>query len=431
MFLAASGGIVWISWSADPGAPLVIGVYGIVALSYLFIKLLAAFRYRHFGGATPQLSVAVVVPVYNEDPVMLAKCLLSIVNQTVAPKEIFVIDDGSADARGLAVAQRALEGIEGIHLKRFHGNRGKRQAQGWAFRRTQADVVLTVDSDTILDRRCIESGLKPFGQADVMAVCGNVRVLNRDRNLLTRLLDLRYTNAFVYERAAYSTFDSVLCATGVCTFYRRELIDENLDDYLTQTFLGVEVSYGDDRRLTNYALAKGRVVFQDTAMAATLAPERLDHFLRQQTRWNKSFFRETLYAITSPAPACRMVAGDSRTRSLALLLLVPIRCAAHPTSNHGPVPRLLLRRLPDPHGIRPISPTRHPQIRSLPPSPHLRSTPHPHPHPRQSMEPPHHPQRRMGHPEQRNRGHRKSNRPQLAASEIWKYPASAHRPTSA
>lgn len=297
VFGTASAGIVWISRGADPGAPLVVGTYGIIALTYLFVKLLAAFRYQSVTGPAPLLTVAVVIPTYNEDPVMLARCLRSITRQTVKPAEVFVVDDGSVDDRSLAVAQRALEGMKGVFLKRFDSNRGKRQAQGWAFRRTTADVILTVDSDTVLNRRCIEEGLRPFKENDVTAVCGNVRVLNRAKNLLTRLLDLRYTNAFVYERAAYSTIDSMLCATGVCTFYRRDLIDENLDDYLSQTFLGVEVSYGDDRRLTNYALAKGRVVFQDTAMAATLAPERLGHFLRQQSRWNKSFFRETLFAI--------------------------------------------------------------------------------------------------------------------------------------
>ncbi len=38
-------------------------------------------------------------------------------------------------------------------------------------------------------------------------------------------------------------------------------------------------------------------MFQDSALVATLAPERMGHSLRQQSRWNKSFFRETLYAI--------------------------------------------------------------------------------------------------------------------------------------
>ncbi len=98
VFVTASAGIVWISRAADPGAPLVIGVYGIIALTCLFVKLLAAFCYQTYEGSTPLLSVAVVVPAFNEDPEMLARCLRSIADQTVQPVEFFfVIDDGSVD----------------------------------------------------------------------------------------------------------------------------------------------------------------------------------------------------------------------------------------------------------------------------------------------------------------------------------------------
>ena len=108
VFVTASAGIVWISRAADPGAPALIGVYGIIALTYLFVKLLAAFRYRTYEGSTPSLSVAVVVPAFNEDPKMSAKCLRSIARQTVQPTEIYVIDDGSVDESAPAVARVAL-----------------------------------------------------------------------------------------------------------------------------------------------------------------------------------------------------------------------------------------------------------------------------------------------------------------------------------
>ena len=404
VFVTASAGIVWISRAADPGAPLVIGVYGIIALTYLFVKLLAAFRYQTYQGSTPSLSVAVVVPAFNEDPEMLARCLRSIACQTVQPAEIFVVDDGSADESTIGVARRALEGMEGVFLKRFHRNRGKRLAQGWAFQRIRADVVLTVDSDTILDPRCIENGLKPFMQPDVMAVCGNVRVLNRTRNLLTRLLDLRYTNAFVYERAAYSTIDSMLCATGVYTFYRQQLIEDNLDDYLNQTFLGVVVSYGDDRRLTNYALGKGRVVFQDSAMVATLAPERMGHFLRQQSRWNKSFFRETLYAIRN-LPRRRAVWWLAVSELalwlffswalIAALVFRPVLAGQFLGYYYAGFLVLMAYARSARHATRRFG------VFLL--APIYAALPHPHPHPSQGVEPAHTPQRRMGHPHHRHR----------------------------
>jgi len=130
-----------------------------------------------------------------------------------------------------------------------------------------------------------------------MGVTANVRALNHRRNLLTRLIDMRYANAFLFERAAYSTVGSVVCCCGSLAFFRTSVVKENLDDFLHQSFLGVQVQYGDDRRLTQYALQKGVVRLQDTSVAYTLVPEKLDHYRRQQLRWNKSFFRESLWAI--------------------------------------------------------------------------------------------------------------------------------------
>jgi hyaluronan synthase len=297
IFSLSAAGLMWLKVTADSPEVLWLGVYGFTAITYLLAKLLAAFRYRPYNTTAPALTAAVVVPAYNEDPVMLRRCLDSILNQTRPFDEIYIIDDGSASVTCAELATDMLRGHPGAHVHRFVDNRGKRAAQGWAFRRLTSDIVVTVDSDTVLDRDCLAEGLRPLADPAIQAVCGNVRVLNDKQNLLTRLIDLRYSNAFLYERAAYTVADSMLCATGVLTFWRSAVIAKNLDDYLSQRFLGIEVSYGDDRRLTNYALQQGRVVFQETARAKTLAPTRLSHFLRQQVRWNKSFFRETLYAL--------------------------------------------------------------------------------------------------------------------------------------
>ncbi len=294
-FLIAIALVFW--WNAKAGAGvIVIGVYGMLAISYLLLKMVLASRYEPWFDPAPDMSVAVFVPVYNEDPLVFRECLRSLLNQTRIPQEIWVVDDGSDDATCIAIAARHLKN-HGGRVHRFRENRGKRHAQAWAFARSKADVFVTVDSDTVLDRACIDEGLRSFFDSEVSAVCGNVRALNAKKNLLTRLIDLRYSNAFTYERAAYSVLDSMLCATGIITLYRASIVRRYLDDYVSQRFLGVEVSYGDDRRLTNYALRHGRVVFQETAKAMTLAPDRLSHFLRQQLRWNRSFFRETVWAI--------------------------------------------------------------------------------------------------------------------------------------
>ena len=124
-----------------------------------------------------------------------------------------------------------------------------------------------------------------------------VRVLNRDRNVLTRLIDLRYANAFLLDRGFQSAFGSVLCACGSLAAWRSEVVLDNLYDFVHQRFLGQRCTYGDDRRLTNYALTRGNVVLVPDTLAYTAAPERLGHYLRQQVRWSRSFIRESLWAV--------------------------------------------------------------------------------------------------------------------------------------
>lgn len=282
-----------------------LSTYGVLAFGYLTVKLVLAVAYRPLRGDPAEAgSVAAVVPFYNEDPAALEACLASILGQSRPLDRIYVIDDGSDDHDCLIAALRLLTaaGHRGAIVYRLERNRGKRHAQAWAFARVRTDIVLTVDSDTVLHEHAVREGLRGFADPSVQAVTGNVQAHNASTNLLTRLTSLRYANAFLWERAAYSTLGSVLCACGSFSLWRVDLIRDHLADYTAQTFLGTPVMYGDDRRLTNYALTRGKVLLQDTAVAYTTVPDRFRHFVNQQLRWNKSFFRETMWALNTFRP---------------------------------------------------------------------------------------------------------------------------------
>src|SRR3954447_6226165 len=278
-------------------------LYACLSIPYLLMKLALSQRYRPATGDTPaDVELTAVIPFYNEDPQTFERCLASVLAQTCPPRQIFVIDDGSDDMRCLDIARRWEATYPQIVVHRFGGNRGKREAQVWAFTQATTDVVATVDSDTVLRPDAFAEGLKPLADPRVEAVCGYARALNPTDNLLSRLIDVRYTNAFLFERAAYSVLGSVLCSTGVLSLWRRHVILDNADDYLNQRFLGIRVGYGDDRRLTAYALQTGRVVLQETSVALTAVPTTLRGYVRQQVRWNKSFFRESLLLVGSMRP---------------------------------------------------------------------------------------------------------------------------------
>lgn len=269
------------------------GIYGISMSIFLGLKLLLSGRKIKVSELSHKLTTAVVVPVYNEDPKLFKDCLNSLLNQTHKFDEIYVVDDGSTNLECWFIAACCFD----VKLRRQIDNQGKRHALAWAFRQSQADIFVTVDSDTILHPEALAKALNHFENPKVQAVTGQVRALNAKTNILTRLEAMRYINAFLWERAAYSSLGSVLCCCGSFALYRRDIVMDNLHDFVNQKFLGVPVQYGDDRRMTNYALQRGRVELAAGSIAYTAVPEKLSHFIRQQNRWNKSFFRETLWSI--------------------------------------------------------------------------------------------------------------------------------------
>jgi hyaluronan synthase len=274
-------------------------IYGIVALGHIALQmLLGHLEHRRqgrlsFGTGTP--SVTVVVPAYNEDPALLHRCLRSIDRQDYPGLDVVLVDDGSLNlAELIPVHDEFSHGR--FRVVRRPENTGKRNCQAVVFEQTQADIVVTVDSDTVLEPDAIKTIVRRFGDRRVGAVTGNVEVINKGQNLLTRLISYRYWMAFNQERAAQSRFGVVMCASGPFSAYRRTIIDQVRESYVSQQFLGEACTFGDDRHLTNLVLALGhRVVYDEAAVAHTMAPTTIRAYLCQQVRWNKSFYREILW----------------------------------------------------------------------------------------------------------------------------------------
>ncbi|GAB2868606.1 hypothetical protein GCM10027074_40290 [Streptomyces deserti] len=284
-------------------------LYSMGAMGLLALKMFGALFYRPAKAGREELEylenawVTAVIPIYNEDPVMFEQGMRSLLAQSRLPNEIHIIDDASADDSGIRAAKKMRREFEAKGVKYTVSvqpeNKGKREALALGFEAAPySDIFLCVDSDTVLSRDTVRELLLPLADEKIMASTGMVLALNHDSNVFTRLQDLRYGNSFLFERAAYSRLKSVLCCCGALSAYRGTLVRKYLPDFLNQQFLGKPAVFGDDRRMTNYCLMEGQVVFQETAVGYTAVPEKLPHFLRQQVRWNKSFFRESLWAFT-------------------------------------------------------------------------------------------------------------------------------------
>ncbi|KAG1144465.1 hypothetical protein G6F37_008814 [Rhizopus arrhizus] len=181
---------------------------------------------------------------------------------------------------------------------------GKRHAMYTAFRVLMAagcEAVMSTDSDTRFDPYAMiemEKALHWFPK--IGAAAGDVRIWNSTDNLLSFMSSLRYWMAFNIERAAQSFNRSVTCVSGPMGIYRTHVLREILDDWISQSFLGMECTYGDDRHLTNQTLLKGyKVVYTHLAYCETETPTAFLRWFKQQTRWSKSFYRELFWNAKS------------------------------------------------------------------------------------------------------------------------------------
>jgi N-acetylglucosaminyltransferase len=311
----------------EPSLYAVATLYVCVAVAYLFMQKhhqsrhVAAPRPAHTGPFWP--SVDVVLPCYNERPELLAACCRALERQDYPGElHVYLVDDGSQNRHALLPIYLRYQDRSQWTVRLLDDNRGKRNAQDIAFRVGHGDLVVTVDSDTVLERDGIRRLVGPFDDPLVGAVTGDVRASNAERTWLTDLIDERYRLLFEQERAAQSQVGTVLCCSGPFSAYRRSILEQIWDAYLSQTFFGRPCVAGDDLHLTILVLASGcRSLYEPSARARTHVPETLRSYVRQQVRWNRSFYRELRPTVRLLRKRHPYVTIDVTARFLLPLLL--------------------------------------------------------------------------------------------------------------
>lgn len=286
----------------DTPARTVFAVVAVAAVLHLLVSVLPdRVQRRAVPGRRHPVSVAALVPAYNEDPAALRRCLRSFLEQVRRPETVVVVDDGSTAAdytevREWFAAESARVGVRGVWIAT--PNRGKRHAQVEGVLATpEADVYVTVDSDSILDRRAIQNGLVPFGDPAVQSVAALILTTNYRQSLLARWMDLYCLGLQLFERAAFSRLRAVMVNSGGCSLYRAGILRDNVDAYLGETILGRPVQFSDDSMLTLFALRRGRTVQREDCFAFTLMPANVDHHLRQQVRWMRGSFIRSIWRM--------------------------------------------------------------------------------------------------------------------------------------
>jgi cellulose synthase/poly-beta-1,6-N-acetylglucosamine synthase-like glycosyltransferase len=235
-------------------------------------------------------TVAVVVPLYNEGPI-IQRTIACILAQKYPARKlgVVVVDDCSTDDSYELARAAAARAPGRVTVLRNPENRGKRRSINAAVRDARAEIIVSVDSDALIEEHAIARLVRRFVAPEIAAVGGRVHVLNANDNWLTRMQTIKYFMGYQYLKNFENAFLNVMCLSGCLTAYRRSVLLELEPVLEARNVLGVPIKYGEDRFLTRQIVKAGyRTRLSLDAMCYTKAPETLPKLFAQQLRWRRS-----------------------------------------------------------------------------------------------------------------------------------------------
>lgn len=288
----------------------------LVAIEWLFaILVLVVFTNRYVLGSALRLmdrrtagdfdrdpevwpSVAIIVPVYNEGANVLktADSLTALDYPRHRLRAVFIDDQSTDDT--YSHLQAAVAAHPWMAVSQNEKNVGKRVGIKNAVLAAQADLILSVDSDVIVEPSALRNLVRHMISSGADAVGGCVFVANARDNWLTRMQAVKYWIGYQFLKNLENAFSHVMCLSGCLTLYRRAALLAVDKDVERRTFLGDEVKYGEDRFLTRKLVERGcktRLCFE--ARCYTRAPANLPTYLSQQLRWRRSNLIDFITAI--------------------------------------------------------------------------------------------------------------------------------------
>jgi cellulose synthase/poly-beta-1,6-N-acetylglucosamine synthase-like glycosyltransferase len=304
----------------------VVGVYGLLSVFIIFFSFLVS----HTKYKDPSLllcpsngsvknsainnrfehAVSIIIAAKNE-PVIIRNTVYSCLLSTYRNLEVILVNDGSTDETGNVMDSLHKENPDRVTVIQLAQNMGKRKAirEGLKHSKLESDIIMMLDSDTVIENTAVEKLVRIFDDPDVGGATSYVRPVNADKNLLTKMQDTWYHGSFGISKAMESSFGTVTCCSGVLSAYRKEAVMICVDAWCEDKFLGVEFKPGDDRHLTSYLIGGSKhylgpqnkvwkTVYCESAHTLTEVPSTFRKFVNQQVRWKKSWIR--VFLFTAP-----------------------------------------------------------------------------------------------------------------------------------
>jgi cellulose synthase/poly-beta-1,6-N-acetylglucosamine synthase-like glycosyltransferase len=189
--------------------------------------------------------------------------------------QVIVVNDGSLDRTGELLEQN-FGGNPRVRIV-HQTNMGKPAALNHALAEASGEIVVTIDADTDIEPDAIAKLVRNFTDPTVGAVAGNTKVGNRHL-WLTRWQALEYISSQNMEKRAFDLLNCITVVPGAIGAWRAAVMRE------CGGFTGDTVAEDTDLTLA-IRRRHWRILYDDEAVAYTLAPETPGELIRQRFRW--------------------------------------------------------------------------------------------------------------------------------------------------
>ncbi len=271
--------------------PIQLLILVVIMNRYVLGAVLRRLKGRRFDPVdlAHEPTVAFIMPLFNEGRGVAATIETLVAQDYPAQKlEVVVVDDASTDD-SYRWALEAAKGHPNVRVLRLPKNSGKRVALVEAVRSTAAEIVISVDSDVLVDKGSVRELVSRFTRPEIAAIGGRTYLYNRQESWLTRMIEVKFFFAQEHLKDLERTNETVMCLSGCLTAYRREVLLELEERLRSREVAGVPIRYGEDRYLTQLIVRRGyRTRFTTAAFCFTEAPASLAPYFSQQLRWRRS-----------------------------------------------------------------------------------------------------------------------------------------------
>lgn len=239
--------------------------------------------------AVPQLlkelpHVTIQLPIYNE--LYVVERLLRKVAEMDYPTnllEIQVLDDSTDETVELTanlVAEIAKLGIDIKHIRREKRDGFKAGALEYGMKKAKGEFIAIFDADFLPEKDFLMKTLPYFANPEIGVVQTKWEHLNKDYNVLTRLLSMALDAHFTIEQKGRNSNGDFMNFNGTAGIWRRECIETSggwSADTLTE-----------DLDLSYRAQLKGwKMKYVEEFTSPAEIPAFIQAVRSQQYRWNK------------------------------------------------------------------------------------------------------------------------------------------------